>query len=71
MTLDTKFLQEIDLAIQISKPGTMLCPDLDAKILGRINALPIERGQVYLRSEYIKYYFKAKQHYIEKHGEVI
>jgi len=69
MSLDVKVIREIDIAIQVRKPKGMLCPDLDERMLNKIHDLPIAHSQEYLRSEYRRYYFKAKQHYVDEHNK--
>lgn len=67
--LNVKILKAIDDAIETAKPRTKLeWIVLDAVEIDKINQIPLAHSQPYLRGEYLKYYFKAKQHYQEEHA---
>lgn len=59
MSLDVKVLQMLDRYAKSEEPRNKK----DAQALDYINALNNPPSQAYLKAEYIKYYFKAKQDY--------
>ena len=58
MSLDVKLLAVLDEHAKASVNGDKLH---DGVALDIINNLPVAKERPYLRSEYMKYYFKSKQ----------